>query len=70
MGLSLPSIRARVAAASEITSSRGQTAGTVLPRTEWGFGWIFLVLPVTFTLSFRTSVTAGRQLLVSEEGMG
>lgn len=37
---------------------------------EQGFGWIFLVLPVTFTLSFCTSVTAGRQPLASAEGVG
>lgn len=70
MVLCLPSIKARVAAASEPAYSEGRTAGTVLPHMEQGFGWIFLVLPVTFTLSFCTSVAASRQPLASAESVG
>lgn len=70
MVLCLPSIKARVAAASEPAYSKGRTAGTVLPHMEQGFGWIFLVLSVMFTLSICTSVTASGQPLASAEGVG
>lgn len=70
MGLFLPSITPRVAAASEPAYFEGWTAGTVLSHMEQGFRWIFLVLPMTFTLSFCPSVAASCQPLASAEGRG
>lgn len=70
MGLCLPSIKARVAAASEPAYSKSPTAVTVLPHMEQGFGWIFLVLSVTFTFSFCTSVAGNGQPPASAEGVG
>lgn len=70
MGLCLPRIKARVAAASEPAYSEGQTAGTVLPHMELSFEWIFLALPVRFTLSFCMPVAAICLPLTSTVGVG